>query len=308
MQVTLLSGGTGGAKLARGLLEVVGEAGLTVIANTGDDCEVHGVHVSPDPDLLTYWLADVIDERGYGIRGDTWEVMAALEAAGRPVWFRLGDRDLAMCLIRTELLGAGERLTHAHAAVVRAAGVGARVLPMADEPVRTRVSARGRTLPFQEFMIAERAEGPIERVELVGVDQARPTAEALAAVAEADVIVIGPSNPVVSIGPVVALPGMREAIAAARAPVVAVSPFVGGKVLKGPTALFCRHAGIRLGALGMLDAYPGVLDGVVADEPVPGLRALRTDTLMDSLDQQRRLATDTLDFASSLAGGEPGSA
>ncbi|MGH8573238.1 MAG: 2-phospho-L-lactate transferase, partial [Gammaproteobacteria bacterium] len=305
--MTLLSGGTGGAKLARGLLEEVGEAGLTVIANTGDDCEVHGVHVSPDPDLLTYWLADLIDERGYGIRGDTWEVMAALEAAGRPVWFRLGDRDLAMCLIRTELLAAGERLIHAHAAVVRAAGVGARVLPMADEPVRTRVSARGRTLPFQEFMIAERAEGPIEGVELVGVDQARPTPEALAAVAEADVIVIGPSNPVVSIGPILALPGMPEAIAAARAPVVAVSPFVGGRVLKGPTALFCRHAGIRLDAAGMLDAYPGLLDGVVADEPVPGLRALRTDTLMDTLDQQRRLATETLDFATSLVGTEPDS-
>jgi len=301
MRVTLLSGGTGGAKLARGLLDVVGPGGLTVIANTGDDGEFHGVHVSPDPDLVTYWLADLIDERGYGIRGDTWEVMSALEAAGRPVWFRLGDRDLAMCLIRTELLAAGERLTHAHAAVVAATGAGARVLPMADDPVRTRVRAAGETMPFQEFMIARRAAGPIEGVELAGAAEARPTPEALASIAAADAIVIGPSNPVVSIGPILALPGMREAIAEARAPAVAVSPFVGGNVLKGPTALFCEHAGIRLGATGMLDAYPNLLDGVVADEPVPGIRALRTDTLMDSLEQQRRLATDTLDFAGSLA-------
>jgi len=305
MRVTLLSGGSGGAKLARGLAEVLGEDRLTVIANTGDDGEFHGVHVSPDPDLVTYWLADLIDERGYGIRGDTWEVMSALEAAGRPVWFRLGDRDLAMCLIRTELLAAGERLTHAHAAVARAAGVGVRVLPMADEPVRTRVTARGRTLPFQQFMIAEGAEGPIEGVLLEGVDRARPTPEVLHAIADADAIVIGPSNPVVSIGPILALPDMAQAISEARAPVVAVSPFVGGRVLKGPTAIFCEHAGIRLGAAGMLDAYPGVLDGVVADEPLSGLPGLQVETSMDSLDRQARLATDTLDFAASLAGAEP---
>ena len=308
MRVTLLSGGSGGAKLARGLAEVLGEDRLTVIANTGDDGEFHGVHVSPDPDLVTYWLADLIDERGYGVRGDTWEVMSALEAAGRPVWFRLGDRDLAMCLIRTELLAAGERLTHAHAAVARAAGVGVRVLPMADEPVRTRVTARGRTLPFQQFMIAEGAQGPIEGVLLEGVDRARPTPEVLHAIADADAIVIGPSNPVVSIGPILALPGMAQAISEARAPVVAVSPFVGGRVLKGPTAIFCEHAGIRLGAAGMLDAYPGVLDGVVADEPLPGLPGLQVETSMDSLDRQARLATDTLDFAASLGRHRTGSA
>ena len=179
MRVALLSGGTGGAKLARGLLDVVGAARLTVIANTGDDTEVYGVHVSPDPDLVTYWLADSIHERGYGLREDTWQVMAALEDAGRPAWFRLGDRDLAMCLIRTELLAAGSRLTHAHAAVVDAMGVGARVLPMTDAPVRTRVTARGRTLDFQEFIIAAGAEGPIEAVELTGIAEARPTPEAL---------------------------------------------------------------------------------------------------------------------------------
>jgi LPPG:FO 2-phospho-L-lactate transferase len=308
VRVALLSGGTGGAKLARGLLEVLSPGELTVIANTADDGEFYGVHVSPDPDLVTYWLADLIDERGYGIRGDTWQVMSALEKAGRPVWFRLGDRDLAMCLIRTELLSAGRRLTDAHAAVVEAAGIRARVLPMADQPVRTHVSAAGRTLPFQEFMIAARAEGPIEGVELEGIDAARPTPEVLAAIAEADAIVIGPSNPVVSIGPILALPGMKTAITQATAPVVSVSPFVGGRVLKGPTAAFCEHAGIRLGAEGMIDAYPSVIDGIVADEPAEGCPTLVTHTLMASLDASRRLATETLDFAASLAPVEPDSA
>jgi LPPG:FO 2-phospho-L-lactate transferase len=279
-----------------------------VIANTGDDAEVYGVHVSPDPDLVNYWLADAIDERGYGIRGDTWEVMAALEAAGRPTWFRLGDRDLAMCLIRTELLAAGSRLTHAHAAVVDAMGVGARVLPMSDSPVRTRVTARGSTLAFQEFMIAARAEGPIEAVKLAGVAAARPTPEALAAIAEADAIVIGPSNPVASIGPILALAGMKEALAAAPAPVVGVSPFVGGAVLKGPTAAFCAYAGIEPRAAGLLEAYPGVLDAVVADEPVSGVPALEVPTLMDTPARRREVATRTLEFAGSLKRSEPGSA
>ena len=230
--VVLLSGGTGGAKLARGLADVCDN--LTVVANTGDDVDVYGVHVSPDPDLVTYWLADAIDERGWGLRGDTWQVMDALAAAGRPHWFRLGDRDLAMCLIRTERMRAGASLTEAHGAVVEALGVEARVLPMSDEPVATWVTTGGRALPFQEFMIVERAEGPIERVELRGLERARPSDAVLQAVAEADAIVIGPSNPVISIGPILALPGMREAVRGAPAPVVAVSPFVGGRAHQGP--------------------------------------------------------------------------
>lgn len=301
MRVALLSGGTGGAKLARGLLDEVGAEGLTVIANSGDDAEVHGVHVAPDPDLVTYWLADAIDERGYGIRGDTWEVMAALEAAGRPAWFRLGDRDLAMCLIRTEALRAGRRLTEAHAEVARAMGVGARVLPMADEPVRTRVAVRGRELPFQEFMIVEGARGRIEGVRFDGVEQARATPEVLEAIESADAVVVGPSNPVASIGPILAVPGMRAALEGARAPVVAVSPFVGGQVLKGPTLAFCEHAGIEPSAAGIAAAYGGAIDGVVADEPVEGVAALETTTLMDTPDARRALARATLHFAATLA-------
>jgi LPPG:FO 2-phospho-L-lactate transferase len=296
--VVLLSGGTGGAKLARGLAEVCDR--LTVVANTADDVDVYGVHVSPDPDLVTYWLADRIDERGWGIAGDTWRVMDALEAAGRPHWFRLGDADLAMCLVRTERLRAGATLTEAHAAVVDALGVEARVLPMSDQPVSTWVTARGRTLPFQEFMIVERAEGPIENVELRGLEQARPTDAVLQAVAEADAIVIGPSNPVISIGPILALPGMREALRGAPAPVVAVSPFVGGRGIKGPTDAFCDAAGIEHSAAGIARAYDDVIDGVIADEPSGRPPELVTGTLMDTADDRVRLAREAVAFTTSL--------
>jgi LPPG:FO 2-phospho-L-lactate transferase len=300
--VVLLAGGTGGAKLARGLLDEVGPERLAVVVNTADDVEIHGVHVSPDPDLVTYWLADEIDERGWGLAGDTWQVMEALERAGRPSWFRLGDRDLAMCLIRSEGLARGERLTAAHAEVVRAMGVEAAVLPMADEPVRTWIRTPEGTRPFQEFMILERGQAAIEAVELRGLDQARPTSEVGAALEAAEAIVIGPSNPVISIGPILAVPGMRDTIAAAPAPVVAVSPFVAGHAVKGPTDAFVRHAGLPLGAAGIAELYGNLLDGIVADEDVPGAAAAVhvTTTLMDDAAARRRLAEATLEFAGTL--------
>jgi LPPG:FO 2-phospho-L-lactate transferase len=306
--VAVLAGGTGGAKLARGMLDVVGPSELVVIANTADDVEVHDVHVSPDPDLVTYWLAETIDERGWGIAGDTWETMAAYEAEGRPAWFRLGDRDLALCRIRTHLLRAGRRLTEAHAAVVEAAGVTVRVLPMSDEPVRTRVRAGERWRAFQEFMIVDRAAGPIEAVEIAGAADARPTPEVLAAVRDAEAIVIGPSNPVISIGPILALPGMREALRASSAPVVAVSPFVGGRAVKGPTEPFMDHAGLPLSAAGVVQSYGDVLDGIVSDEPLGGggLPALVTDTLMDSGEARARVASETLEFARAVASTRSG--
>jgi LPPG:FO 2-phospho-L-lactate transferase len=296
--VVLLSGGTGGAKLARGLVDACDA--LTVVANTGDDVDVYGVHVSPDPDLVTYWLADEIDERGWGLRDDTWHVMDAFERAGRPHWFRLGDRDLAMCLLRTEKLRAGRRLTEAHQAVVDAMGVRARVLPMSDQPVSTWVGFDGRKLPFQEFMIVEGARGPVEGVELRGLHRAPPSADVLQAVAEADLIVIGPSNPVISIGPILALPGMREAVLRAPAPVVAVSPFVGGRAVKGPTETFCEHAGIPPGAAGIARVYSGTIDAIVADEAVHGVPGLVTDTLMSTVEDRARVARELLDFSASL--------
>ena len=302
--IVVLAGGTGGAKLARGLLDVVEAERVTVIANTGDDVEVYGVHVSPDPDLVTYWLADLIDERrGYGIRGDSFETMAALEAAGRKPWFRLGDRDLATCLLRTELLRAGERLTVATTRIVRGLGVAARVVPMSDAPVRTEVASRGRRLPFQEFMIVEHAAAPIDGVELRGADSARASPEALEAIASAEAIVLGPSNPVISIGPILALEEIRRAIAATTAPVVAVSPFVGGRSLKGPTEAFCKQAGLPLGTAGVIEAYRDLVDGVVSDQPLERAEIAQrsTDTLMDTPHRRRELARTTLEFAATLS-------
>jgi LPPG:FO 2-phospho-L-lactate transferase len=206
-----------------------------------------------------------------------------------------------MCLVRTERLRAGRRLTEAHAAVVAAMGVEARVLPMSDQRVSTWVGYGGRRLAFQDYMIVEGAPGPIESVELSGLEQARPTDEVLTALARADAIVIGPSNPVASIGPILALPGMREALSAAPAPVLAVSPFVGGRSLKGPTEAFCTYAGLELGAAGIARAYADVLDGLVADEEAEGLPCLVTDTLMETAADRRRLAGEALDFAASLA-------
>jgi LPPG:FO 2-phospho-L-lactate transferase len=291
--VAVLAGGTGGAKLAAGIAE---HEDVAVIANTGDDIEIYGVHVSPDPDLVTWWLAGIIDERGWGIAGDTFEERKHQADA----WFQLGDRDLELCRLRTEALAAGARLTEAHARVVEAVGVEHRVLPMADEPVRTYVRTPKGLRPFQEFMVVDRRQGPIEEVVLDGIEDARVTPEAAEAIATAEAIVIGPSNPVISIGPILAVPGMRAALREAPAPVVAVSPFVGGRAVKGPTDDFCRSAGIGLSAQGVADAYRDVVDALVADEPVGGFPALQIDTLMDSDRARQSIALKILQFADSL--------
>ena len=249
--VVVLAGGTGGAKLARGMLDVAGED-LVVIANTGDDVEFHGGHVSPDPDLVTFWLADRIDARGWGLRDDSFTVMDMLRELGEDVWFALGDRDLAVCLQRARRLAAGMRLTETADALRRSLGVPAAVLPMSDAPVRTQVKVRGAWLPFQAFMIRERAAGPIEDVAFRGAGDAAPSPEVLAALAAARVVIIGPSNPVISIGPMLAMPELRAALAATPAPVVAVSPLVGGRVVKGPTAEFLAWAGQPLSSDGIV--------------------------------------------------------
>jgi LPPG:FO 2-phospho-L-lactate transferase len=300
--IVLLSGGTGGAKLARGMAEAVGGERLTVIANTGDDIEIYGAHVSPDPDLLSFWLADVIDERGWGLRDDTFKVMDALRELGVEIWFNLGDRDLAWCLERSRMLAEGQTPTAALAHLNEALGLAARVLPMSDDPVRTwiRTGATGWR-GFQEFMIADRATGLIEGLEYRGAEQARASAEALEAIAAAKAIVIGPSNPLASIGPILAVPGIREALLAAKAPVVAISPIVGGEVLKGPTASFMAFAALDVSAEGVADFYGELLEGMVADEVVGGLTSLETDTRMDDAQGRKRLAQETLSFAEALS-------
>ncbi len=302
-EVVVLAGGTGGAKLARGMADVVGAEHLSVIANTGDDIEIHGAHVSPDPDLVSFWLADVIDERGWGLREDSFAVMDALRELGVDVWFKLGDRDLAWCLERARMLADGLSPTAALAQLNKSIGVGSRVLAVCDDPVRTwvRPGATG-WCGFQQFMIRERHAGIVEGLEFRGAEQARPSAEVLAAIAGADAIVIGPSNPPASIGPILAVPGVHEALLAAHAPVVAVSPIVGGEVLKGPTAAFMAFAALDCNADGIADFYGELLDGIVADENVGRLTSLRTDTRMDDAAARRRVAEETLSFARALAG------
>jgi len=255
--VVVLAGGTGGAKLARGMLDVVGGEDLTVIANTADDIEIYGAYVSPDPDLCSFWLADRIDERGWGLRDDSFEVMDALRDLGRDVWFRLGDQDLAIAIQRAQRMSEGASLTQALAELGVALGLRARVLPMSDEPVRTWVLTDGRWIAFQEFMIRARGAGRIEDVQLRGIDDAHATPEALEAIACADAIVLGPSNPVISIGPILAVAGMRQAIIDSRAPVVAVSPVVGGAVLKGPRRPSCGGRGAAWTATRSPTSTPG---------------------------------------------------
>jgi LPPG:FO 2-phospho-L-lactate transferase len=299
MTVVVLAGGTGGAKLARGMLDAVGDE-LVVVANTGDDVEVYGAHVSPDPDLVLFRLADRIDERGWGLAGDTFHAMDRYRARGDDVWFNLGDEDLEIGRDRARRLAAGERLTTALEALARTLGVRARVLPMCDEPVRTFVDGT----PFQEWMIragGKAGEQPVGEVEFRGVDTARVTAEVAEAITGARAIVIGPSNPVISIGPILAVPGMRTLLHATPAPIVAVSPFVRGAVVKGPTDPFLRAAGIEPSAQGVAEHYDDVIDGFVADERVVGVPLLETDVLMDGDHDAARLARETLDFALALS-------
>lgn len=300
--VVVLAGGTGGAKLARGLLDIVGDD-LVVIANTGDDVVIHGAHVSPDPDLAAFWLADRIDARGWGLDGDTFTVMEALRGLGADLWFHLGDRDLAIGLDRARRLAEGERLTEALAAMTATLGLRARVLPMSDDPVRTYVTTAERTWPFQEFMIragGKAGAAAVRDVEFRGAGRAAPAPEVLEALGHARAVVVGPSNPVISIGPILAVPGMRDALRSAPAPVVAVSPLVGGRAVKGPTEAFMGWAGHPLSADGIAAAYDGLLDGLVCDEPCEALPSLRTDTGLSTPGARRRVASETLGFCSAL--------
>jgi LPPG:FO 2-phospho-L-lactate transferase len=306
----ILAGGTGGAKLAAGMQDVLGP-GLSVIANTADDIEIVGVDVSPDPDLITYWLSGEIDEqRGWGLKGDSFTVFERLVSLGAPDWFRLSDRDLATCLYRRVFVADGGRRTDAQAQIARALGVRAAVLPMCEERVRTRVMTAEGWRGLQRYLVAEHAASSVEGVEVEGLADATPTPEVLSAIAEAEAIVIGPSNPVISIGPIVSIGQLREAIAAAAAPVVAVSPYVAGKVVKGPTDLFMRAVGRPSSAAGVASLYEGLIDGMVCDpkdpDPAPeNLRVFNTPTLMEGREGRRDLAERTLEFASRLrAGGD----
>lgn len=299
MRTVLLAGGTGGAKLAAGMQDELGES-LSVIANTGDDIETLGVHVSPDPDLVTYWLSGEIDQaRGWGIKDDTFRVFERMTRFGVPHWFSLSDLDLAACLYRRDFIAEGGRLTDAAAQIARGLGVRARVLPMCDEPVRTRVLCEGSWRGLQEYLILDGGRPEVEGIELDGISEAAPTPEILEAVSEADLIVVGPSNPVISIGPILAVPGMRDAFAMASAPVIAVSPYVAGKVIKGPTDNFMRALDRPTTAAGVASLYEGLIDAMVLDagdpDPPPsGIRCFSTQTLMHSAESRASVARAVL--------------
>ena len=305
MRIALLAGGTGGAKLAAGMQELAG-SDLAVIANTADDTRIHGLHVSPDPDLVTYWLAGEIDEeRGWGIQGDSFTVHERLAALGAPGWFQLSDRDLATCLYRTHFIAEGGTLTAAQGQIARALGARAAVLPMCEQPVHTRVPTPDGWRGLQEFLIVHQSQPPIQGIEVQGLDRAVPTPEVREALAAAETIVVGPSNPVISIGPILSVPGMREAIADAEAPVIAVSPLVAGRAVKGPTEQFMSAVSRPSTAAGVASLYEGVIEAMVidADDPDPGpdgVQVLSCPTLMKGEEGRRALAERVLEFAQTL--------
>jgi LPPG:FO 2-phospho-L-lactate transferase len=272
VRVTLLAGGTGGTKLAHGFALLGEPVELSIVANVGDDFELHGLHVSPDIDALLYTLGGLIDaERGWGIRDDTQTAHTMLARYGQPAWFTVGDADLATHVERTRRLRDGQSLTDATAAMAAALEIDARILPATDDRLRTRLETDEGILDFQDYFVRRRQEPEVRAVTFEGVASARPTARVLDAIAGADLVVIGPSNPIVSIGPILALAGLREAVASASAPKVAVSPIVAGRALKGPADRMLASLGHQPTALGVARIYAGIIDRFVLDEADGGL-------------------------------------
>ncbi len=316
MKVVALAGGVGGARLAAGLQAVLPPGDLTVVVNTGDDTERHGLLVCPDHDTVLYTLAGIADpEQGWGIAGESWTVMDRLEMLGEETWFRLGDRDIATHIARTARLRAGARLTEVSLGLQAALGVRSRILPMSDTAVRTRVLSDAGWLEFQDYFVRLRQTPEVRAVSFDGVDAAEPTAEVLDALGAADAVVFCPSNPIVSVGPILAVRDLRDAIRAARArgvPTAAVSPIVGGRALRGPADRMLASLGHEVSAVGVARLYAGLVDVFVMDAEddarAPdieelGMRALVTDTIMTDGDARARVARETL---ASLGRGDTG--
>jgi LPPG:FO 2-phospho-L-lactate transferase len=311
--VIALSGGVGGAKLAFGLARVLDPADLTIVVNTGDDFEHLGLTVCPDIDSVTYAMAGLSDrERGWGLAGETWGFMAALKRLGGPDWFNLGDHDLAMHVERSRRLAAGESLSEVTAALTRALGLAHRIAPMTDDPVRTWVETDAGRLAFQQYFVRERCAPVVRSLEFVGAAQARPSAAFAQALArdDLDAILICPSNPYLSVDPILAIPGVAQAIRDARAPCVAVSPIIGGQALKGPAAKLMAELGVVPGNAAVAAHYRGLADGLVIDASDAadvveierqGMAVLATASVMVSDEDRARLARECLDFAGRLA-------
>ena len=300
--VTVLAGGVGGAKLAQGLDALVDD--LTVVVNTADDARIYGLAISPDLDTVMYTLAGVANPAtGWGVADETHTTLTAMAALGEDTWFTLGDKDLATHVVRTERLARGVPLSHVTAGLASALGVRARLLPMTDDPVATVVDTASGRFGFQEYFVARRHRDDVVAIALDGVERAVPAPGVLAALTDADVVVLAPSNPFVSIGPILAVPGVRDALAGTRARRVGVSPIVAGQALKGPAAQMLASLGHEVSSLGVARLYAGLLDVLCIDEQdahlapgieALGMRVLVTGTVMGGADDRRRLAGEVL--------------
>jgi LPPG:FO 2-phospho-L-lactate transferase len=310
VKVLALAGGVGGAKLAAGLEAVVPPGDLSVVVNTADDFDLWGLRICPDLDTVMYTLAGVANPgTGWGMKDESFDALDMLARYGEDTWFRLGDRDLATHILRTARLHTGEPLTGITADLSGALGVESAILPMCDEPVATVLDTPGGQLEFQEYFVRRRQRDEVLGMRLRGIDDARPTDAVLEALAGADLVVFCPSNPVVSIGPILALPGMKEALASASAPRVAVSPIVGGRALKGPADRMLASLGHEVSAAGVARMYEGLVNGMVIDEvdegerggiEALGMRVLATGAIMRDAPDRARLAREVLGFGAGL--------
>lgn len=304
LKVVGLAGGVGGAKFLQGLGGVVSDDNLTAVVNTADDFALYGLSISPDVDTVMYTLAGIADPvTGWGIAGDTRHTLDGIAAYGEDPWFRVGDRDFATHITRTHWLREGATLSEVTARMAAALGIGVRLLPMSDEPVRTLVKVPEGWLGFQDYFVGRRHEDTVYDVAFDGIDDARPAPGVKEAVLHAELIIICPSNPIVSIGPILAVPGMREAVAEAKAPVVCISPIVGGKALKGPAAGMLEQQGHEVSAFGVAEFYGDLVDIMVIDEQdadlAPaierlGKRVIVLQTIMGDRDDRIRFANDVL--------------
>src|SRR6266705_329693 len=305
MKVAVLSGGGGGASFLRGVVASADPAEVTAIVNVGDDVEALGLSVSPDLDSVLYALAGLADgERGWGRADETWNALATVEALGGESWFRLGDRDLGLHVVRTQARRAGEPLSAVTARLTAALGVEATILPATDEPLRTWLDTPNGTFAFQEWFVTRAHRDPVDRVRFEGATSARPVPGLLDALHEAELILIAPSNPFVSIGPILAVERIRSALERRRVPCVAVSPLIGGLAVKGPAATMLQRLQGGTTAAHVAGCYPGLIDALVIDEEgvgeadavaTAGVRPIVTHTLMRDALARKRLAEVTLD-------------
>ncbi len=302
MNVVVLSGGVGGARFVCGLVDAVDPSGVTVIGNVGDDLEVLGVYVSPDLDSILYALADLNDEdRGWGRAGETWNALGAVSELGGDAWFKLGDRDLGLHLLRTEAIGRGEPLSRITVGFAEALGIEARILPATDDRLRTWIQTEEGELTFQDWFVRRGHRDEVNGVRYEGAETARAAPGVLEALEGADLIVFAPSNPFVSIGPVLAVQEIRAAITERRVPSVAVSPLIGGKAVKGPADRMLRRLAGGTGPAQVAKCYEGLIDALVYDEADGevelDIRPIITKTLMSDADSRRKLAEATLSVA-----------